>query len=72
MLKVTIYPTDSLDVVAEYIEGVTEVGGTRKVKKIQGYARGIDIEFENGEHREFNGFRYIIDGINEQETTKAE
>lgn len=69
MLKVTIYPTDSLDVTAEYIEGVTEAGGTRKVQYI--YAGdSIDVVFENQERRRFVGFRYILETINDPETTE--
>lgn len=70
MRKVTIYPTNSLDISVEYIEGVTEPSGTRKVTAITFNHDQILIDFDNGDFRRFNGFRGILDEHDETKTTK--
>jgi hypothetical protein len=67
MLKITIYdgPGGSE---CSYIEGVKEPGGKRSVKSIITYpnTQSVYIEYENDDSRTYNGFRYIIDQIQEK------
>lgn len=69
MLKVTIYD-GPMGMETSYIEGVTEPGGTRKVRQIMTQGDTHLVIFDNGEEKRFNGFRSILDTINDPERTE--
>lgn len=70
MLKVTLYLNDKLDFFVEYMEGLVEPGGSRKVRAIESNDSWVCINFTNEETKEFQGFRFIIDTINEKPIQK--
>lgn len=69
MRKITIFDGPG-GATVEYIEGVTEPGGSRKPVQITYHETDVLIDFDNKDFKRFSGFRSIVDEHHERKEGK--